>query len=89
MQENFPGVDFLGLGPNSLKFRKRKKNQKVQIRHFHVVVVQRRQRNVEASVMREKVVSFLMNYYNCFFDVCKLIMFSIGPRMEQLCVNFA
>ena len=50
---NFPGVDFLGT---ALKFRKRKKNSSSlvytssitrKIMHFYVVVVQRRQRNVQ------------------------------------------
>ena len=50
---NFPGVDFLGT---ALKFRKRKKNSSSlvytssitrKIMHFYVVVVQKRQRNVQ------------------------------------------
>ena len=54
---NFPGVDF--LTGTTLKFWKRKKipcrlftsSIKGEIRHFHAVVVQWRQRNVQKSVL--------------------------------------
>ena len=57
MKANSPGVDF--LRNISAKFRRRKKissslvytSIKREIRHFHVVVKQGRQRNVQKSVM--------------------------------------
>ena len=69
---NFPGVDFLGT---TLNLRKRKKNSsslvcvlhKREIMHFQVVVVQRRQRNVQEKcdctckfvVLPNKPIAFL------------------------------
>ena len=58
MWANFPEVDFLGT---ALKFKKRKKIRRRlftspierEIRYFHVVVVQWRQRNVQKSVMHD------------------------------------
>ena len=39
-----------------------------QIRHFHVVVVQKRERNVQKSVMHVQSCCFAYKTY-CFFDV--------------------
>ena len=69
---NFSGVDYLGT---AFKFRKRKKivvlftsSIKREIRYFHVVVVQGRQRNVQRSVMHVHSCCFAQQTY-CFFDV--------------------
>ena len=70
---NFLGVDFLGTG---LKLRKRKENSSSlvtfsinrEIRHFHVVAVQWRQRNVQKSAMRVQSCCFA-NHTCCFFAV--------------------
>ena len=60
----FPGVDFLGT---ALKFGKREKNLsylvysiKREIRHFLVLVVQGRQRNVQKKVLHVLVLTFLL-----------------------------
>ena len=60
----------------ALKFRKRKKIssslvyvlQKREIRHFHVVVEQQQQRNVQKSVMHVQSCCF-SEYTYCCFDV--------------------
>ena len=70
MWASFPGVDFLRAG---LKFKKRKENSSSlvtfsitrEIRHFHVVVVKWRQRNVQKSVIHVQTGCFANQIY-CF-----------------------
>ena len=45
---------------------------KRKIRHFHVVVVQKRERNVQKSVMHVRSCCFA-NKTNCFFDVLVVV----------------
>ena len=67
MLANFPGVE---LQNSVSKFRKTKNftsSTKREIRHFHVVVVQRRQRNVQKRVMHAQS--------SCFTNL-NLLLFS-------------
>ena len=80
MQANFPGLDNLGT---ALKFRKREKSsswvvyalhKKSEIRHFHVVVVQGRQRNVQKSAMHVLGCCFAQQTY-CFDALVAVAVF--------------
>ena len=69
---NFSGVDSKGLNLSSGKKKEENcclvftSSIKREIRQFHVVVVQRRQRNVQKSVMHVQ---------NCCFPYLKLLLF--------------
>ena len=88
MYANFPGVDFLG---NPLKFWEKEKEKfvfrlftssiKREIRHFHAVIVQWRQRNVQKSVLH--VQSCFANQTYCFFDVLAAVVIAKAPFCLQ------
>ena len=72
MQANYSEAELLTF---ISKFRKRKKirrrsfksSKKRETRHFHVVVLQRQQRNLQKSMLHVQSCCFTSSTY-CFFD---------------------
>ena len=58
---------------------------KTQIRHFHVVVVQGRQRNVQKSVLQMQIVVLLFKPI-CFFDVIAAVV-SLDVKFPNILIT--